>query len=67
MVALQKSIKEQETLECEYTREQLANSKRFAGKKDVLNAVLGRFPDNQTFTVNAVEKMITDFYERTGE
>lgn len=66
-MAAQKNIREQETLECEYTREQLANSKRFAGKKDVLNAVLGRFPASQTFTVNAVEKMISDFYERTGE
>lgn len=51
-------------VEVKFSKKQLLAAKRFSGKRDVLNAVLFNYPDDETFTVKAVEQMIEDFYER---
>lgn len=45
----------------EFSKNQLLAAKRFRGKRDALNAVLSKYPDDETFTVKTVEQMIEDF------
>lgn len=50
-----------ENVETKYTKEQILNSKRYRFKKDVVNAVL---KDAEAYTIEEVDKVISDFYER---
>lgn len=47
-----------EKLESAFTKAQLLSSKRFAGRRDILNALL---KENQKYTVKAVEQMIENY------
>lgn len=55
------AVKEAEKIENEFSKSQLLAAKRFRGKRDALNAVLSKYPDDETFTVKTVERMIEDF------
>lgn len=55
------AAKEAEKIESEFSKNQLLAAKRFRGKRDVLSAVLSKYPDDETFTVKTVEQMIEDF------
>lgn len=48
-------------VESEFSKEQLLSAKRFQGRKDIVNALLMKYPDTATFTVNAVEEMIENY------
>lgn len=50
-----------ENVETKYSKEQILNSKRYRFKKDVVNAVLN---DGENYTIEEVDKAISDFYER---
>ena len=51
-----KNIKE--NTDRKYTKEQLLKSKRYADNRDVLSAVL---KDNNSYTLETVDKLIKDF------
>lgn len=55
------AAKEAEKVEVKFSKNQLLAAKRFRGKRDALNAVLSKYPDDKTFTVKTVEQMIEDF------
>lgn len=55
------AAKEAEKIESEFSKNQLLAAKRFRGKRDALNAVLSKYPDDETFTVKTVEQMIEDY------
>ena len=48
-------------IEPAFSKDQILASKRFQGKKDIVNALLLKFPDTATFTVKAVEEMIENY------
>lgn len=48
-------------VEVKFSKKQLLAAKRFSGNRDALYAVLSNYPDDETFTVKAVEQMIEDF------
>lgn len=48
-------------VENKFSKEQLLSAKRFQGRKDIVNALLMKYPDTATFTVNAVEEMIENY------
>lgn len=48
-------------VESKFSKEQLLSVKRFQGRKDIVNALLVKYPDTATFTVNAVEEMIENY------
>jgi hypothetical protein len=48
-------------VESKFSKEQLLSAKRFQGRKDIVNALLMKYPDTATFTVNAVEEMIENY------
>ena len=52
---------EAEKVEVKFSKNQLLAAKRFSGKRDALNAVLSKHPDDETFTVKTVEQMIEDY------
>ena len=64
-MAARKSAKpadgEAAVVESEFSKEQLLSAKRFQGRKDIVNALLMKYPDTATFTVNAVEEMIENY------
>lgn len=64
-MAARKSAKpadsEAAVVESEFSKEQLLFAKRFQGRKDIVNALLMKYPDTATFTVNAVEEMIENY------
>lgn len=64
-MAARKSAKpadgEAAVVESKFSKEQLLSSKRFQGRKDIVNALLMKYPDTATFTVNAVEEMIENY------
>lgn len=47
-----------------FTKTQLLVSKRFANRRDLLNAVLS---DGENYTMEVVEQKMKEFYERKGE
>ena len=47
-----------ENTDTKYTKEQLLKSKRYADNRDVLSAVL---KDNNSYTLEIVDKLIKDF------
>ena len=49
---------ENEDKNTKYTKEQLLKSKRYADNRDVLSAVL---KDNNSYTLEIVDKLIKDF------
>ena len=55
------AVKEAEKVESKFSKNQLLAAKRFRGKRDALNAVLSKYPDDKTFTVKTVEQMIEDY------
>lgn len=65
MMAARKNAKsadgEAAVIESEFSKEQLLFAKRFQGRKDIVNALLMKYPDTATFTVNAVEEMIENY------
>lgn len=44
-----------------YGKEQILNSKKYAGYKDLLNGVL---ENNRPYTTDEIDKLITDYMER---
>lgn len=64
-MAARKSAKpadgEAAVVESEFSKEQLLSAKRFQGRKDIVNALLMKYPDTAAFTVNAVEEMIENY------
>lgn len=64
-MAARKSAKpadgEAAVVESKFSKEQLLSTKRFQGRKDIVNALLMKYPDTATFTVNAVEEMIENY------
>lgn len=64
-MAARKSAKpadgEAAVVESEFSKKQLLSAKRFQGRKDIVNALLMKYPDTATFTVNAVEEMIENY------
>ena len=64
-MAARKSAKpadgEAAVVESEFSKEQLLSAKRFQGRKDIVNALLMKYPDTATFTVNAAEEMIENY------
>lgn len=64
-MAARKSAKpadgEAAVVESKFSKEQLLSAKRFQGRKDIVNALLMKYPDTTTFTVNAVEEMIENY------
>lgn len=64
-MAARKSAKpahgEAAVVESKFSKEQLLSAKRFQGRKDIVNALLMKYPDTATFTVNAVEEMIENY------
>lgn len=64
-MAARKSAKpadgEAAVVESKFSKEQLLSAKRFQGRKDIANALLMKYPDTATFTVNAVEEMIENY------
>lgn len=64
-MAARKSTKpadgEAAVVESKFSKEQLLSAKRFHGRKDIVNALLMKYPDTATFTVNAVEEMIENY------
>lgn len=64
-MAARKSTKpadsEAAVVESKFSKEQLLSAKRFQGRKDIVNALLMKYPDTATFTVNAVEEMIENY------
>lgn len=64
-MAARKSAKpadgEAAVVESKFSKEQLLAAKRFQGRKDIVNALLMKYPDTATFTVNAVEEMIENY------
>lgn len=64
-MAARKSAKpadgEAAVIESEFSKEQLLSAKRFQGRKDIVNALLMKYSDTATFTVNAVEEMIENY------
>lgn len=64
-MAARKSTKpadgEAAVVESKFSKEQLLFAKRFQGRKDIVNALLMKYPDTATFTVNAVEEMIENY------
>lgn len=64
-MAARKSAKpadgEAAVVESKFSKEQLLFAKRFQGRKDIVNALLMKYPDTATFTVNAVEEMIENY------
>lgn len=64
-MAARKSAKpadgEAAVIESEFSKEQLLSAERFQGRKDIVNALLMKYPDTATFTVNAVEEMIENY------
>lgn len=67
-MAARKSAKpadgEAAVVESKFSKEQLLSAKRFQGRKDIVNALLMKYPDTATFTVNAVEEMIENYMKR---
>lgn len=47
--------------EVEFSKEQILRSERFRNRRDVLDALLARFPEEAIFTVNAVEELINEY------
>lgn len=68
MAATKKTVKteqpEQVVQAATFTKTQLLASKRFANRRDLLNAVLD---DGESYTIEAVEQKMKEFYERKGE
>lgn len=64
-MAARKSAKpadgEAAVIENKFSKEQLLSAKRFQGRKDIVNALLMKYPDTATFTVNVVEEMIENY------
>lgn len=64
-MAARKSAKpadgEAAVVESKFSKGQLLSAKRFQGRKDIVNALLMKYPDTATFTVNAVEEMIENY------
>lgn len=64
-MAARKSAKpadgEAAVVESKFSKEQLLSAKRFQGRKDIVNALLMKYPDTATFTVNSVEEMIENY------
>ena len=64
-MAARKSAKpadgEAAVVESKFSKEQLLSAKRFQGRKDIVYALLMKYPDTATFTVNAVEEMIENY------
>lgn len=64
-MAARKSAKpadgEAAVVESKFSKEQLLSAKRFQGRKDIVNALLMKYPDTATFTANAVEEMIENY------
>lgn len=64
-MAARKSAKpadgEAAVVESEFSKEQLLSAKRFQGRKDIVNALLMKYPNTATFTANAVEEMIENY------
>lgn len=64
-MAARKSAKpadgEAAVVDSEFSKEQLLSAKRFQGRRDIVNALLMKYPDADTFTVNAVEEMIENY------
>lgn len=64
-MAARKSAKpadgEAAVVESKFSKEQLLSAKRFQGRKDIVNALLMKYPDTATLTVNAVEEMIENY------
>ena len=64
-MAARKSAKpadgEAAVVESKFSKEQLLSAKRFQGRKDIVNALLMKYPDTATFTVNAGEEMIENY------
>lgn len=64
-MAARKSAKpadgEAAVVENKFSKEQLLSAKRFQDRKDIVNALLMKYPDTATFTVNAVEEMIENY------
>jgi hypothetical protein len=64
-MAARKSAKpadgEAAVVESKFSKEQLLSAKRFQGRKDIVNALLMKYPDTATFTVNTVEEMIENY------
>ena len=64
-MAARKSAKpadgEAAVVENKFSKEQLLSAKRFQGRKDIVNALLMKYPDTATLKVNAVEEMIENY------
>lgn len=65
MMAAKKTTKtaasETPVIENKFSKGQLLAAKRFQGKKDIVNAVLSKYPDTDTFTISSVEEMIEKY------
>ena len=48
-------------IESSFSKEQLLAAERFHNRKDAVNAVLEKFSDTETFTVETVEQMIENY------
>ena len=57
----EKSAASKQLVEHEFSKEQLLSADRFQDRKDIVTAILSRYPDSVTLTANAVEKMINDY------
>lgn len=52
---------EPEKIEKLFSKEQLLAAERFQERKDIVNAVLEKYPDTETFTIHSVEQMIEKY------
>lgn len=49
------------TVQNEFSKEQLIFAERYAGRRDLLNALL---EDNKTYTVEQVDALIESYYKK---
>ena len=52
---------EPEKIEKLFSKEQLLAAERFQERKDIVNAVLEKYPDTKAFTIHSVEQMIEKY------
>ncbi len=44
-----------------FSKAQLISAKRFQNRKDILKAVLEKYPDNEAFTIKFAEREISNY------
>lgn len=56
-----KTTVSEQKIENLFSKKQLLTAKRFQDRKDILNSLLEKYPDDATFTIDTVEEMIENY------